>query len=110
MRGATVKTGWDQDEVKLSGAAVFGADKAPSSLTPSEIPAGDWPYASLYYTDRMGRTINTGSYGAGEWQLSYTSYDANGNLSRELNARDIAGITSGETTSQKAGTLTRYNT
>jgi large repetitive protein len=61
-------TSWGQGKNPTYGAAVFGADKAPGSLLPASMPSGDWSHADLQYTDELGYTVNTASYGAGAWQ------------------------------------------
>jgi len=99
-----------QDTQAVYGAAVFGADKPVATLDPTQVAASDWPYADLWYTDYRSRTVNTANYGAGDWQLTSTSYDELGNPVRQLGAGDIAAIRSGALNSLNAGTKTVYNT
>lgn len=73
---------WGQAEVPTYGAAVFGPDH-PVTGTPS---SADWSWADLQYTDALGYTVNTASYGAGAWQVTATDYDDLGNVVRELDA------------------------
>ncbi len=110
LRLDVVKDAWGQGVRAVYGAAVFGPEKAVSTTDPDEIDADDWEYASLWYTDFRGRTINTASYGAGQWQPTYTAYNNLGNPERELSAGDIAAIQSGALNAQDAGTETVYNT
>ena len=109
VRPQTTST-WLQSTAAVYGAAVFGPDKPVATLNPSEVDDEDWPYAALWYTDFGGRTVNTGSYGAGDWQLTSTSYDPKfSNPARQLSAGDIAAIKSGALNAQDAGTKTVYN-
>jgi RHS repeat-associated protein len=110
LRADTALTGWGQETPATYGAAVFGPDRPVGTLDPAEVAEDDWASASLWFTDFRGRTLNTASYGAGDWQLTYTSYDEHGNVVRELDEGDIAAIRAGATTIEKAGTLTVYNT
>ena len=82
---------WNQAAAPTYAAAVFG----PGHPAPGSPGASDWPYASVYYTDALGRTVNTAAYGAGAWQITATDYDANGNTVRELNTAAIAAAKAG---------------
>ena len=44
----------------------------------------EWKRADLQYTDALGYTIDTASFGAGDWQYSATDFDTNGNVTRTL--------------------------
>jgi RHS repeat-associated protein len=83
---------WQQASAPTYGAAEFGLDHPVSSTNPADISAVDWKYASLQFTDAEGYTINSAEYGAGDWQLSATDYDATGNVVRGLDNRAIAAI------------------
>ncbi len=108
LRSQTISA-WGQDTQARYGAAVFGPDKPVSTLDPTEVAAADWPYADLWFTDFRYRTVNTASYGSGDWQLTSTSYDTVGNPVRQLGAGDMAAIKSGAVTALGAGTITGYN-
>jgi len=119
LRDNTVKT-WGQTATPTYGAAVFGPDRPVASTNPANITAEDWRYADLQFTDAFGYTVNTASYGAGAWQRTATTYDAQGNVTRELDAGGLntfldaladstnPGVTEGLDADQYA-TLTRYN-
>ena len=112
MRPAAVAA-WGQTNAPFNGAAVFGPDKPVSTLKRTEVSAADWPYARLWYTDFLGRTVNTATYGAGKWQPTFTEYDNIDNPRnplREFGAGDVEAIRSGALTSQSTGTKTVYNT
>jgi RHS repeat-associated protein len=110
LRPETVLGTWGQAVAPVDGAAVFGPDRPVTAGDRTEVGKDDWPYASLWYTDSRGRTVNTGTFGAGDWQLSYTAYNDLGNPVRQLDAGDIAAIKSGALNVQNAGTVTVYNT
>jgi len=108
---------WGQASPPTFGAAVFGADHPVSTVDPAGIAAADWPYADLSFTDRLGYTVNTASYGAGAWQVSSTDYDSDGNTIRSLDAGAInrvreltAELPAGQTiNADQYATITRYN-
>jgi len=78
---------WAQTaDLPTYGAAVFGPDKVPGA-TPT---SADWPYADLSYLDVNGRTVNTASHGAGDWQVDTTSHDKSGNTTWSLTAGNRA--------------------
>lgn len=61
---------WGQDAAPIGAATVFGPDAPGTS---------DQTYGTISYWDVEGRTTNTATYGAGDWQLDSTVYDAKGN-------------------------------
>jgi RHS repeat-associated protein len=79
---------WAQPSAPTRAVAVFGADH-PAPAAPG---SSDWPWAQLYWTDNTGRTVNTGAYGAGGWQLSSTDYDDTGKVTRAFGPGAIAQI------------------
>lgn len=108
--GASDVAAWNQAAAPSYAAAVFG----PGHPAPGSPGASDWPYATVYYTDTLGRTVNTAQFGAGNWQITSTDYDTNGNTVRQLDAAAIAAVKannlpSGATVDQMA-TTTVYNT
>jgi large repetitive protein len=88
---------WSQNSAPTTGHgyAVFGPDYT-GAVSGTGV---DWGAADLQYTDDLGYTVNTASYGAGAWQLTATDYDATGNTTRALDAGAIntvrAAITAG---------------
>ncbi|WP_406030281.1 DNRLRE domain-containing protein [Nocardioides sp. NBC_00163] len=101
---------WGQDTAPAKVYAVFGPERVPSS-TPS---TADLSYASLYYTDATGQTVNTAKHGNvthdgsgdGEWLVDTTWYDNAGNTHRTLDAagraQALAASTDPAVTSQVA--------
>lgn len=74
---------WGQAKAPIKGFAVFGPDRTPAGTTPSTVSSSDWPYAGLQYTDSLGytvNTVNTATYGAGEWQRTATDYNDKGTM------------------------------
>jgi len=103
-------TGWGQlaADAPVGGTAVFEPDHAPSG-TPG---ADDWPYASISYFNQAGRTTNTAVYGAGQWLIDSTRYDAQGNTTWALSAAGRAlalAEPDPATAADKYATLTVYN-
>lgn len=115
---ATDTAVWSQNRTPTYGAAVFGQDR-PGTVTTyaAGIASADWQYAGLSYTDALGYTVNTASFGAGAWQVTSTGYDAKGNVIRTLDAGAIASIREraaallpGETVdADQYADITRYN-
>lgn len=75
---------WSQASAPATGYAVFGADHPVSSTSAASISAADWKYADLSYTDAANYEVNSATYGAGQWLIDSTDYDATGNTVREL--------------------------
>ncbi|MGL5828332.1 MAG: RHS repeat-associated core domain-containing protein, partial [Angustibacter sp.] len=71
---------WGQAKGPVYAAAVFGPEHSAPSSNPANISAEDWQYADFQYTDAAGYTINSASFGAGEWQIDATTYDERGNV------------------------------
>ena len=100
-------TTWGQSAAPVGAAAVFAPDKAPAG-TPVD---GDWAYGSISYFDLEGRTTNTASFGAGDWQIDSTVYDANGNEVWSLDAGNrTMALTSGGETEAVANSLANITT
>jgi RHS repeat-associated protein len=92
LTGATTAA-WGQSlDLPRTGAAVFPANRVPTrDSTGAYAPsAADWPFAALTYVDVNGRAVNTGSYGAGAWQVSATSYDDAGKIIWDLSPSNRA--------------------
>lgn len=110
-----VVTAWGQRTAPTRVFAVFSQDKAASIAPPPAIPsAGDLLHADLSFTDDEGYTINTAAHGAGDWQLTSTTYDAGGRVVRTLDEWAIAQIRQKVATSEPVdpdsyATITRYN-
>jgi RHS repeat-associated protein len=101
---------WGQDAVPTAVYAVWGPNREPASAPSEE----DLRYATLWWTDASGRVTNSGSYGAGDWQVDATWYDAYGNTVQYLPAEGrtlaiAAPDGSGPAAAQAASDLTVYN-
>ncbi|MFN8077532.1 MAG: DNRLRE domain-containing protein [Kineosporiaceae bacterium] len=108
----TAVAAWKQKAAPAYAAAVFGPDHVPSTLTASAMPAAEWAWADLQYTDAKGYTTNTASYGAGAWQTTATDYDDQGNVVRTFSAGALDQILADGVTpdgSDEYATLTQYN-
>ncbi len=83
---ATATWGENTDLPFGTGTAIFPPDHVPSLGSNGDYApgSGDWPYATLYYRDVNGREVNTAQYGAGDWLVDSTRYDAQGNVVWEL--------------------------
>lgn len=77
---------WEQAKAPSYGAAVFGPDYPGGVSATGPASNSDWTYADLSYTNEAGYTINTASYGAGDWQVTSSDYDGRGNIIRALDA------------------------
>lgn len=73
----------------VNGYAVFGSDHPVTALVGTGMPAADLQYAELQYINSEAYTINSASYGAGDWQITAARYDDQGNVIRELDASAI---------------------
>lgn len=93
---ATTVATWNQIKAPAdnSGFAVFGQDYPGLGAMPTTGPTNtaDWSYADLQYTDDLGYTVNTASYGDNTWLRAATDYDTNGNVVRSLDARALTSI------------------
>ncbi|WP_456698249.1 DNRLRE domain-containing protein [Aeromicrobium sp. P5_D10] len=100
----TATSTWGQDAAPVAGATVFGPD-APGT--------GDPTYGTNSYWDVEGRTTNTATFGAGDWQIDSTVYDAKGNEVWALDEgnRNTALASDGDTAAvaNSLATLTVYN-
>lgn len=107
---ANAVANWGQlaPDAPTGATAVFEPDRTPSGI-PGE---ADWPYANISYYSQAGRTTNTATYGAGQWLIGSTRYDAQGNITWSLSAEGRAlALTEPEpaTSADKYATLTVYN-
>ncbi|WP_286929927.1 polymorphic toxin-type HINT domain-containing protein [Aeromicrobium sp. UBA7512] len=98
---------WGQTNPPVAAATVYGPD-APASPAPSD--------GTISYWDTEGRTTNTATYGAGDWQLDTATYDAKGNVVWALDEGNrnqaIASSTEASESAEVANTLatiTTYN-
>lgn len=82
MATTTQTWGMTPSDVPVSSTAVFEPDHVPAA-TPT---AADWPFATISYFTAGGRSTNTAVFGAGEWLIDSTRYDANGNVIWTLSA------------------------
>ena len=92
VTAGTAATWGQSSDQAYSGAAVFPASHVPTtggSGTYAPV-AGDWQYADLSFYDVNGRPVNTATYGAGAWQITTSRYDAKGNTTWALTARNRA--------------------
>ncbi|MEU8221448.1 RHS repeat-associated core domain-containing protein [Kribbella sp. NPDC048915] len=96
---------WDQRTAPSKAVAVFGSDH-PITGAPT---ADDWQYAELHYTDAAGYTVNTANYGAGDWQLTATDYNDQGNVVRELDERALRQVIDNNVPADQLATVTVYN-
>ncbi|GAA3117405.1 RHS repeat-associated protein [Kribbella aluminosa] len=96
---------WNQKTAPTNAFAVFGPDH-PLSGTPT---ADDWQYAHLQYTDAVGYTVNTATYGAGNWQLTATDYNDQGNVVRQLDERALRQVLDNNVPADQLGSVTVYN-
>ncbi len=103
--------GWGQlaADAPTGATAVFEPDRVPAGVPTAE----DWPYATVSYFTQAGRTTNAAQFGAGQWLIDSTRYDAQGNTTWSLSAAgralalaepDPAGA------ADKYAILTVYNT
>ena len=103
-------TSWGQlaADAPTGATAVFGPDRVPAASPGSD----DWPYASISYFNQAGRTTNAAVFGAGQWLVDSTRYDAQGNTTWSLSAAGRAlALAEPEpaTAADKYATLTVYN-
>lgn len=107
---ADAVTSWGQlaADAPTGATAVFEPDRVPAAA-----PGGDdWPYASISYFNQAGRTTNAAVFGAGQWLVDSTRYDAQGNTTWSLSAAGRAlALAEPEpaTAADKYATLTVYN-
>ncbi len=107
---ATEVSKWGQASKPTQVFAVFGQDQ-PINGTPGN---GDqaWKAADLQFTDAQGYTVNSASYGAGDWQLTAADYDGFDNVVMAWDARATAAIRAGQistTDAPYAATKTVYD-
>lgn len=103
--------GWGQlaADAPTGATAVFEPDRTPVGIPTT----ADWPYANISYFSQAGRTTNTAAYGAGQWLINSTRYDAQGNTTWNLSAEARAlALTEPDpaTSADKYAALTVYNT
>jgi large repetitive protein len=107
---ANAVSGWGQGSNPTYAAAVFPASHTPSSPSPGVILSSEWLYAKLYYTDDQGNTLNTGEFGAGNWQTTSTTYDGQQNVVRYLDEAGLAAAKADPVHADSYATISRYNT
>lgn len=83
---------WDQEQVPVTGYAVFGPGKAIGTSKSGGVGAADWKYADLQYVDSQNRVVNTASYAAGKWQNTADVFNNEGNITRGYDMRAIRNI------------------
>lgn len=79
---ATETWGQPAADAPTGAAAVFGPDHTPGWTVSDQ----DWPWASISYFTAAGKTTNAAVFGAGEWLIDSTRYDAHGNATWTLSA------------------------
>lgn len=95
-------------DAPAGATAVFEPDRVPSESPGAE----DWAYASVSYFNQAGRMTNTAKYGAGQWLVDSTRYDAQGNTTWNLPAAGRAKALAEPEPSaaaDKYASLTTYN-
>lgn len=101
---------WNQASAPTEAFAIFGQNHSVGSIDPSQISASDWPFAQIQATDAEGYTVNTATYGAGDWQRTATDYDpTTHNVVRSMSPTDIDQVLNHGADPNTVGTLTRYN-
>ena len=103
----TVASALGQAKTPTYAAAVFGADYQGAIPPAAGNPA--WKNADLQYTDALGYTIDTASFGAGDWQYTATEYTEAGNPARSWDTRAVRAVLDGEVAPGPAATVTVYN-
>jgi RHS repeat-associated protein len=79
-------TDYRQKAAPVTGFAAFGQDYTG----PVTDPGVDWTYADLSYVDDLGYTVNTATYGAGQWLITSADFDDHDNVTRALDASAAA--------------------
>lgn len=72
--------------IDKTATAIFSPDHVPAA----SVSASDWQYATIHYLDVDGREVNTATFGANDWLIDSTQYDANGNDVWDLSAGNRA--------------------
>lgn len=80
---------WGQASAPARGFAVFGPDHPAPSPAYGDLVEQDWPYASMVYTDSIGRTVNTAKFGAGRWLTSASLFGESKDEALYLTASDV---------------------
>ncbi|MEU5039486.1 RHS repeat-associated core domain-containing protein [Streptomyces griseorubiginosus] len=86
MGSADVAT-WGQNEAPVDAAAVFPADKVPSSSDGAQLSKADYARAMVLYMNASGRQVNQRNPGD---HITTTQYDRYGNTVMELSAANRA--------------------
>jgi RHS repeat-associated protein len=86
VTGTTAATWAETSDLPTTGTAIFAPDHKPTGT----VAETDWAYASISYLDANGRDVNDAGYGAGDWQIDTTQYDASGNDVWDLTAGNRA--------------------
>ena len=100
---ATEVTKWNQSSKPTQAFAVFSQDQPINGAPGSN--DGAWKSADLQLTDNQGYTVNTASYGAGDWQITAAEYDTHDNVVMAWDERAIAAIRSGQVPTADADTV-----
>ena len=101
--GANETRRWAQTGLPVTGTAIFPADEVPTSSPPS-----DYDFATIYYTDAIGRVVNIASpspaacaTATSQCNTTTTQYDDFGHAVRQLAPRN-RGSALGSSTSDSA--------
>ncbi|WP_418908599.1 DNRLRE domain-containing protein [Glutamicibacter endophyticus] len=85
---------WEQEAAKrpVTGYAVFGPGKNIITSRAGSVAVADYKFADLQYVDPQNRVVNTASYAGGEWQITASVLNEDGNVERSYDARAIRTI------------------
>ncbi|MET8141372.1 RHS repeat-associated core domain-containing protein [Sphaerisporangium sp. NPDC005288] len=81
-------------DLPLTGSAVFPPSRVPAQGGDGtyQPDVNDWKYGVITYMDVNGRPVNSASFGAGDWQISASRWDADGNTIWELSPGNRAQV------------------
>ncbi|WP_017936823.1 beta strand repeat-containing protein [Nocardioides sp. Iso805N] len=82
----------ESSDLPISGdaTAVFSPDHVPADTDPTKVADSDWQFSTIHYLDVQGREVNTATFGANDWLIDSTQYDANGDDTWDLSAGNRA--------------------
>ena len=83
---------WVQGSPASTGYGFFGPQHPVTSSAAGDIGSADWAYADLSYVDAQGYTVNTAAFGGGRWLVTATEYNADGTITRSIDAKAIGNI------------------